>query len=50
MNRRMNFFNYEKRILRNLGLFVLDNTLHEATVGSVPGVEDKWKIYQQVNI
>ena len=42
----------EKReILKNLDLFVLDNSLRETTVGQIFGhtLENKWEIYNEVD-
>ena len=51
MNGRMNLFNQEKKILKNLDLFVLDNSLRENSVGSMRAhtVESKCKIYHEVS-
>ena len=41
----------EKRhVLKEMELFVLDNSLRESTVGQLRGhtIENKWKIYEQV--
>ena len=37
-------------VLKNLDLFVLDNSLRETTVGQLRGhtIENKWKIYDEV--
>ena len=43
----------EKRnSLKEMELFVLDNSLRESTVGQLRGhtIENKWKIYEQVSI
>jgi len=39
-----------RRRLRDMDLFVLDNSLRESTVGQLRGhtIENKWKIYEQV--
>ncbi|XP_048588501.1 uncharacterized protein LOC5506209 [Nematostella vectensis] len=40
----------ERETLRNLDIFVLDNTLRETTVGQLRGhtIDNKWAIYDQV--
>lgn len=50
MNRRMNLFNHEKNVLKNLDLFVLDNSLRENAVGNTRGhsIENRWNIYNEV--
>ena len=50
MNRRLNLFNHEKNVLKNLDLFVLDNSLRENALGSSRGhtIENRWKIYNEV--
>ena len=42
----------KKKVLRNMEMFVLDNSLRESTVGQLRGhtIENKWKIYEQVTI
>ncbi|XP_078374129.1 uncharacterized protein LOC144657648 [Oculina patagonica] len=39
-----------KKALKNMELFVLDNSLRESTVGQLRGhtIENKWKIYEQI--
>ena len=39
------------KVLREKKLFVLDNSLRESTVGQLRGhtIENKWKIYEEVN-
>jgi len=39
-------------VLREMELFVLDNSLRESTVGQLRGhtIENKWKIYEQVKV
>lgn len=41
----------KRRVLSKMKLFVLDNSLRESTVGQLRGhtIENKWKIYEQVN-
>ena len=41
---------YKRKALRQMELFVLDNSLRESTVGQLRGhtIENKWKIYEQV--
>lgn len=41
-----------KKALKNMELFVLDNSLRESTVGQLRGhtIENKWKIYEQVRL
>ena len=38
-------------VLKNLDLFVLDNSLRETTVGQLRGhtIENKWQIYNEVS-
>ena len=40
----------KRKALRQMELFVLDNSLRESTVGQLRGhtIENKWKIYGQV--
>lgn len=40
----------KKKVLRNMEMFVLDNSLRESTVGQLRGhtIENKWKIYEQI--
>ena len=40
----------KRKALRDIELFVLDNSLRESTVGQLRGhtVENKWKIYEEV--
>lgn len=42
----------QKKALKNMELFVLDNSLRESTVGQLRGhtIENKWKIYEQVRL
>ena len=42
----------KRKALRQMELFVLDNSLRESTVGQLRGhtIENKWKIYEQVTI
>ena len=41
----------KQEILRGKKIFVLENSLRESTVGQLRGhtIENKWKIYEQVN-
>ena len=41
-----------KKGLRQMELFVLDNSLRESTVGQLRGhtIENKWKIYNEVRV
>lgn len=50
LNMKMRLFNPDKKRLRNLDLFVLDNSLRETTVGQLRGhtIENKWQIFDQV--
>ena len=50
MNHRMDEFNHEKHTLKNLDLFVLDNSLRENALGSTRGhsIENRWNIYNEV--
>ncbi|CAH3030331.1 unnamed protein product [Porites evermanni] len=40
----------KREVLKNMELFVLDNSLRESTVGQLRGhtIENKWKIYEQI--
>ena len=40
----------KRKVLKEMELFVLDNSLRESTVGQLRGhtIENKWKIYEQV--
>lgn len=40
----------ERKCLKNMELFVLDNSLRESTVGQLHGhtIENKWQIYNEV--
>ena len=42
----------KKKILQELDLFILDNSIRETTVGQLRGhtLENKWQIYNQVII
>ena len=42
----------KRKVLREMELFVLDNSLRESTVGQLRGhtIENKWKIYEQVKV
>ena len=50
MNEEIESATDEKKALKNMELFVLDNSLRESTVGQLRGhtIENKWKIYEQV--
>ena len=50
MNQEVNEVKEDRNVLKEMGLFVLDNSLRESTVGQLRGhtIENKWKIYQQV--
>ena len=41
----------KREILKNLDLFVLDNSIRETTVGQIFGhtLKNKWEIYNEVN-
>ena len=41
----------KRKVLKEMELFVLDNSLRESTVGQLRGhtIENKWKIYEQVS-
>ena len=43
--------NEKLKQLKELDLFVLDNSLRESTVGQLRGhtIENKWKIYNEVS-
>ena len=40
------------KVLKQIDLFVLDNSLRESTVGQLRGhtIENKWKIYNEVRV
>ena len=42
----------KRKTLKEMELFVLDNSLRESTVGQLRGhtIENKWKIYEQVSV
>ena len=42
----------KRKGLKEMNLFVLDNSLRESTVGQLRGhtIENKWKIYEQVDV
>ena len=42
----------KRKVLKEMELFVLDNSLRESTVGQLRGhtIENKWKIYEQVKV
>jgi len=44
-------FEEKQKVLQELDIFVLDNSLRETTVGQLRGhtLESKWEIYDQVN-
>ena len=48
----MKEFNPKIQRLKELDLFVLDNSIRETTVGQLRGhtLEDKWAIYDEVRI
>ena len=50
MNEEIDEAKDERKALREMDLFVLDNSLRESTVGQLRGhtIENKWKIYEQV--
>jgi len=50
MAKEMKSFKEKQKVLRELDLFVLDNSMRETTVGQLRGhtLESKWKIYDQV--
>ena len=50
MNREINEVKEDRKVLKQMELFVLDNSLRESTVGQLRGhtIENKWKIYEQV--
>ncbi|XP_078375464.1 uncharacterized protein LOC144658855 isoform X2 [Oculina patagonica] len=50
MHKEMSDAADEKKALKNMELFVLDNSLRESTVGQLRGhtIENKWKIYEQI--
>ena len=50
MQKRANLDCPKRRILQDLDLIVLDNSIRESTVGQLRGhtLENKWKIYDEV--
>ena len=50
VNEKMKEFTPKQKVLKNLDLFVLDNSLRETTVGQLRGhtIENKWQIYNEV--
>ena len=50
MNEEIEEVKDKRKALREMELFVLDNSLRESTVGQLRGhtIENKWKIYEQV--
>ena len=50
MQEELKCFNPKMSRLRDLDLFVLDNSIRETTVGQVRGhtLQDKWAIYEEV--
>ena len=50
MNEELENAKEDKKALKTMDLFVLDNSLRESTVGQLRGhtIENKWKIYKQV--
>ena len=50
MNQEINDVRENRKSLKEMELFVLDNSLRESTVGQLRGhtIENKWKIYEQV--
>ena len=51
MNEDLREQNEKLKQLKELDLFVLDNSLRESTVGQLRGhtIENKWKIYDEVS-
>ena len=51
MQRKIDDEKEKRKVLREMELFVLDNSLRESTVGQLRGhtIENKWKIYEQVD-
>jgi len=52
MQREIREEKQKRKALKEMELFVLDNSLRESTVGQLRGhtIENKWKIYEQVCI
>ena len=50
MNRKIREEKEKRQSLKEMELFVLDNSLRESTVGQLRGhtIENKWKIYEEV--
>ena len=52
MQKEIDDANEDNKVLKELDIFVLDNSLRESTVGQLRGhtIENKWKIYNEVSI
>ena len=48
--REMKSFEKKRKILQELDVFILDNSIRETTVGQIRGhtLENKWEIYNEV--
>lgn len=51
MNQKIQEHNEKLKPLKEMELFVLDNSLRESTVAQLRGhtIENKWKIYEEVS-
>jgi hypothetical protein len=52
VNQEIKEITEKKKVVREMELFVLDNSLRESTVGQLRGhtIENKWKIYEEVSV
>jgi hypothetical protein len=52
MNKDIDKVKEDRKVLRSMEVFVLDNSLRESTVGQLRGhtIENKWKIYEEVSM
>ena len=51
MNKKIQEHNEKMKPIKEMELFVLDNSLRESTVAQLRGhtIENKWKIYEEVS-
>ena len=51
MNKKIQEHNEKMKSIKEMELFVLDNSLRESTVAQLRGhtIENKWKIYEEVS-
>lgn len=52
LKKNMKSIEEKRKILRDLDVFILDNSIRETTVGQIRGhtLENKWEIYNEVSI